>query len=283
MRWDHIERAHDISRRTNGWKTERKDHSEHAVPQCRLLRRTMLDMVSDRCIRASYAIGLHLEDLSVSVRNLEKTKCYEPWFIHRCPICKLYERTNCAPELGLSSSTSGEVSRAGTPWYQSSNTDRAATTENKYNLFSGVKRRGAADAAGACEFGSSFIASFDAIFFDPSRWMRQFRLARTQRPRSIGAEATPAFVTDISGQGVSYSQIDHETSLTPADLVPQVGEGPIGSGASNPWRTMYTPRWILSSLDWARRRLALYLATMVSLVPQTADLRRPISRQCLST
>lgn len=164
MSWDHTKREPDISRRTNGWKTERKDHSEHEVPQYRLLRRTMLDMVSGRCIRASYAIGLHLEDLSMSVRKAERIEYAKPWFIHRCPICKLYERTNCAPELGLSCSMSGEVSPAGTPWYQSSNTDRAAATKNKYNLFSGVKRRGAADAACACESSSSFIASFDAIF-----------------------------------------------------------------------------------------------------------------------
>lgn len=61
--------------------------------------------------------------------------------------------------------------------------------------------------------------------------MRQFRLAQTQKSRSTRAEVMPAFVTDTLGQGVSHGQTDHETSLNPADLVPQVGEGPIGSGA----------------------------------------------------
>ena len=61
-------RSQDIQGRTNGWKIERKGHSGHATPQCRLPRRTMLDMVSVHCTRALNAIDLRLEGSSVPVR-----------------------------------------------------------------------------------------------------------------------------------------------------------------------------------------------------------------------
>lgn len=72
-----------FQRRTSEWKIARKDHSGCSIAQCRLLRRTVLDMVTLRCIRALGAIDLHLEDLSVTFRQGVAGEFLEPGFIQR--------------------------------------------------------------------------------------------------------------------------------------------------------------------------------------------------------
>lgn len=162
---------------------ERIDHFGHVTEQCRLLRRTKLDMASARCIRAWGAIDLHLEKLSVPGRKTnngdkyEGRESFEPWFIQREPIVRLYERTSCASEPLLLLSISGVVSRVGMPWYHSSNTGRIATIKNNCNLFIEVKRLGASGTARVCESESDFSNSFDAIFSYALRRLRQFRPA----------------------------------------------------------------------------------------------------------
>lgn len=128
------------------------------------------------------------------------------------------------------------------PWYQSPNAGRMATTKNNCNLFIEVKRLGASGTARVCESDSDFSNPFDSIFYALRR-LRQLRPALKRRSQRTGADVMAAFVTGISGYA-SESQPDHETSLTPVDLLPQVGEGPIGLGASNPWTIAGTTRWI---------------------------------------
>lgn len=61
------QQSSSVQVRTNEWKIARKDHSGCSVGQCRLLRRTVLDMATARCTRALGAIDLRLEDLSVTL------------------------------------------------------------------------------------------------------------------------------------------------------------------------------------------------------------------------
>lgn len=140
---------------------------------------------------------------------------------------------------------SGVASRAGMPWYQSPNDGRMATIKNNCNLFIEVKRLGASGTAHFCESDSDFSNPLDSIFH-ALRGLRQLWPALKRRPRRTRADVMAAFVTGISGYA-RESRPDHETSLTPADLSPQVGEGPIGPGASDPWTTVGTLRWIPGS------------------------------------
>lgn len=122
------------------------------------------------------------------------------------------------------------------PWYHSSNTGRMATIKNNCSLFIEVKRLGASGTGHACEADSDFSNSFDAILF--------LRVEEVEAVEAGGDEEVSKHPGRSHGwfckgylmacEGVTARPPDHETSLTPAGLLPQVGEGPIGLGASNP-------------------------------------------------